>query len=85
MRGQFLFLWSLTTLIAVGQQQGARQQGAPAQAEADQAVTRVPPVRPFVLPPRIGVTTDKELTLQDALAMVLLEARGFKRRAFSNA
>lgn len=67
MRGQFLCFWSLTTLIAFGQQQGARQP----QADADQAVTRVPPVRPFVLRPRIGVITDKELTLQDALAMAL--------------
>ena len=45
MRGQLLCLWSLTTLIAFGQQQGAQ----PPQADADQAVTRVPPVRPFVL------------------------------------
>ena len=67
MRGQFLFLWSLTFLVVFGQQQGAQQP----QAEADQAVTRVPPVRPFVLRPRIGVITDKELTLQDALAMAL--------------
>jgi outer membrane protein TolC len=67
MRGQLLCLWSLTTLIAFGQQQGAQ----PQQADADQAVTRVPPVRPFVLRPRIGVITDKELTLQDALAMAL--------------
>jgi outer membrane protein TolC len=67
MRGQLLCLWSLTTLIAFGQQQGAQ----PPQADADQAVTRVPPVRPFVLRPRIGVITDKELTLQDALAMAL--------------
>lgn len=60
------------SLIVCGQQQGARQQqGAQPQAEADQAVTRVPPARPFVLRPRIGVTTDKELTLQDALAMAL--------------
>jgi outer membrane protein TolC len=71
MRGQFL-LWSLTSLIAFGQQQGAQQQGAKQPpADADQAVTRVPPVRQFVLRPRIGVTTDKELTLQDALAMAL--------------
>lgn len=52
----------LASCIVCGQQQ---------QAEPDQAVTRVPPVRPFVLPPRIGVYTDKELTLQDALAMAL--------------
>jgi len=71
MRWQFL-LWSLTSLIAFGQQQGAQQQGAKQPpADADQAVTRVPPVRQFVLRPRIGVTTDKELTLQDALAMAL--------------
>jgi HAE1 family hydrophobic/amphiphilic exporter-1 len=55
-----------------GQQPGARQQqGAQSQAEADQAVTRVPSARPFVLRPRTGVNTDKELTLQDALAMAL--------------
>jgi len=66
MRGRFL-LWSLTSLVVFGQQQGAQQP----QSEADQAVTRVPPVRPFVLRPRIGVITDKELTLQDALAMAL--------------
>jgi len=61
MRGRLLCAWFLTSLIASGQQQ----------AGPDQAVTRVPPVRPFVLPPRIGVNTDKELTLQDALAMAL--------------
>jgi HAE1 family hydrophobic/amphiphilic exporter-1 len=61
MRGRLLCAWFLTSLIASGQQQAA----------PEQAVTRVPPVRPFVLPPRIGVVTDKELTLQDALAMAL--------------
>lgn len=60
------------SLIVCGQQQGARQQqGAQPQAETDQAITRVPPARPFLLRPRIGVATDKELTLQDALAMAL--------------
>jgi len=68
---RLLCIGLLTSLAVFGQQQGAQQQGAQAQAEADQAVTRVPPVRPFVLRPRIGVTTDKELTLQDALAMAL--------------
>jgi outer membrane protein TolC len=68
---RLLFAGCLTSLTVCGQQQGARQQGAQAQTEPDQAVTRVPPVRPFVLPPRIGVVTDKELTLQDALAMAL--------------
>jgi len=71
MRGQFI-LWSLASLIALGQQPGAQQQGAQRPpADADQAVTRVPPVRQFVLRPRIGVINDKELTLQDALAMAL--------------
>ena len=42
-----------------------------ARPQAEQAVTLVPPVRPFVLPPRIGVFADKELTLQQALAMAL--------------
>ena len=60
----------LVSLIVYGQQQGG-QQGAQPQTETDQAVTRIPPARPFVLRPRIGVTTDKELTLQDALAMAL--------------
>ncbi|HEY2842932.1 MAG TPA: TolC family protein [Bryobacteraceae bacterium] len=41
------------------------------QPAAEQAATRVPPVRPFVLAPRIGVISDKELTLDDALAMAL--------------
>jgi len=71
MVGRLLFAGYLTALIVWGQQQGAPQQGAQPQTEADQAITRVPPVRPFVLPPRIGVDTDKELTLQDALAMAL--------------
>ena len=31
----------------------------------------VPPVRPFRLPPRIGVETEKEITLEQALAMAL--------------
>jgi outer membrane protein TolC len=60
MSGRFC-AWIMACGIAFGQQQ----------AEPEQAVTRVPPVRPFVLPPRIGVVTDKELTLQDALAMAL--------------
>lgn len=58
MRVRFLWVCFLAPLV-FGQQQ------------PDQEVTRVPPARPFVLPPRIGVTTDKELTLQDALAMAL--------------
>src|SRR5579862_9662161 len=33
--------------------------------------TTVPPVRPFVLPPRIGVFMDARLTLDQALAMAL--------------
>ncbi|MCU1339524.1 MAG: hypothetical protein JWO19_5105 [Bryobacterales bacterium] len=67
MARSFLFAGLLASSIVFGQQQGGPQQ----QAEPDQAVTRVPPPRPFVLPPRIGVVTDKELTLQDALAMAL--------------
>jgi HAE1 family hydrophobic/amphiphilic exporter-1 len=70
MRGQVI-LWSLASLVVFGQQQGPLQQGVQPAADADQAVTRVPPVRQFTLRPRIGVTTDKELTLQDALAMAL--------------
>ena len=53
-------------LFLVISQAWAQQQ--PAQ---DQAATRIPPPRPFVLAPRIGVSGDKELTLQDALAMAL--------------
>jgi len=41
------------------------------QQPAQEAATRIPPPRPFVLAPRIGVSGDKELTLQDALAMAL--------------
>jgi outer membrane protein TolC len=52
-------------LLLVISQAWAQQQ--PAQDEA----TRIPPPRPFVLAPRIGVSGDKELTLQDALAMAL--------------
>jgi len=47
------------------------QAWAQQQAAQDQAATRIPPPRPFVLAPRIGVTGDKELTLQDALEMAL--------------
>ena len=68
---RLLFAGYLTALVVWGQQQGAPRQGGPPQTEADQAITRIPPVRPFVLPPRIGVITDKELTLEDALAMAL--------------
>lgn len=68
-RSWFAVFW--VSFLVYGQQQGAPGQGAQPQTEADQAITRVPPVRPFVLRPRIGVTTDKELTLQDALAMAL--------------
>src|SRR5689334_10876674 len=56
-----ILVWSLATCIVCGQQQ----------AELQEAATRVPPVRPFVVPPRIGITTTKELTLDDALAMAL--------------
>lgn len=63
---RFWLVWILVSPIVCGQQQAAGQQQEP-----DQAVTRVPPARPFVLPPRIGVLTDRELTLQDALAMAL--------------
>ena len=62
MRWRLVWVWSLATCAVWGQQQAA---------EPDQAITRVPPVRPFVLSPRVGVFTDKELTLQDALAMAL--------------
>jgi len=61
MSRRLLFAWILAGSIVCGQQQAA----------PEQAVTRVPPIRPFVLPPRIGVFTEKELTLQDALAMAL--------------
>jgi HAE1 family hydrophobic/amphiphilic exporter-1 len=54
-------VWLAGSFLVLGQQQ----------AEPDQAITRVPPRRPFVIPPRIGVLTEKELTLQDALAMAL--------------
>jgi len=67
---RLLFIGFLASLVVCGQQPGG-QRLAGQQPEPDQAVTRVPPVRPFVLPPRIGVITDKELTLQDALAMAL--------------
>jgi HAE1 family hydrophobic/amphiphilic exporter-1 len=48
----------LVSLVVFGQQQVEQ-------------VTRVSSPRPFVIPPRIGVTTDQELSLQDALAMAL--------------
>ena len=53
--------WLLACCLVAGQQQ----------SEPDLAVTRVPPPRPFNLPPRIGILTDKELTLEEALAMAL--------------
>lgn len=37
----------------------------------DQTTTRVPPPRPFQLPPRVGVVTEVPLTLDDVLAMAL--------------
>ena len=61
MSRRMMLAWLVTTGIVCGQQQAA----------PDQAVTRVPPARPFVLPPRIGVITDRQLTLDDALAMAL--------------
>ena len=70
-RGLLLSFVSASLIVYGQQPAGRQQQGAQSQSEADQAVTRVPPARPFVLRPRIGVTTDKELTLQDALAMAL--------------
>src|SRR5665213_3872501 len=40
-------------------------------ALAQDAPTLVPPVRPFRLPPRIGVFGEAQITLQQALAMAL--------------
>lgn len=48
------------------------QQRAVPEGAADQAATRVPPPRPFVVPPRIGIVNERELTLDDALAMALV-------------
>jgi outer membrane protein len=67
---RLLLIGFWASIVICGQQPGG-QRLAGQQPEPDQAVTRVPPVRPFVLPPRIGVITDKELTLEDALAMAL--------------
>ena len=61
MRRRLILAWSLASCIVCGQQP----------PEPQGAVTRVPPPRPFVVPPRIGITTTKELTLDDALAMAL--------------
>jgi outer membrane protein TolC len=43
----------------------------PAAQQAGPQTTLVPPVRPFRLPPRIGVSVELPLTLQQALAMAL--------------
>jgi HAE1 family hydrophobic/amphiphilic exporter-1 len=40
-------------------------------SQIDSAVTAVPPVRPFKLPPRIGVFAEARLTLEQALALAL--------------
>ena len=58
-------LRSALLLLAISQTWAQQQ---PAQ---DEAATRIPSPRPFVLAPRIGVSGDKELTLQDALEMAL--------------
>jgi len=40
-------------------------------AQAQESTTPVPPVRPFRLPARVGVFTEAQLTLQQAIAMAL--------------
>ena len=67
---QLLFGGFFASLLVCGQQPLV-QVGGPPQADADQAVTQVPPLRPFIMAPRVGIITDKELTLQDALMMAL--------------
>jgi len=53
-------------------QQASAQQSPPVQAlSSPRPSTLVPPVRPFRLPPRTGVETQKEITLDQALAMAL--------------
>ncbi|MBZ5610761.1 MAG: TolC family protein [Acidobacteriia bacterium] len=47
-------------------------QNQPPQPSASEQRTLVPPVRPFVLPPRIGVLAEARISLDQALAMALM-------------
>ena len=59
----------LSTALLVSCAAWAQQ--SPQSQQDDQPATRVPPPRPFSLAPRVGVSGEQELTLQDALALAL--------------
>ena len=67
----YVFL-ACTVSVALSQQASAQQAPPPAQAlSSPRPSTLVPPVRPFRLPPRTGVETQREITLEQALTMAL--------------
>jgi outer membrane protein TolC len=70
-----LALAALLLPYASAQYQAKQNQSGQNQVRQDQSApdqtTLVPPVRPFRLPPRVGVFAEAELSLQQALAMAL--------------
>lgn len=66
----YVLLWLVP--LALAQQAPAPSQALPpATMSSPRPSTLVPPVRPFLLPPRTGVETQMELSLDQALAMAL--------------
>ena len=67
----YVFL-ACTVSLALVEQASAQQAPPSAQAlSSPRPTTLVPPVRPFRLPPRIGVETQMEVTLDQVLGMAL--------------
>ncbi len=67
----YVFL-ACTVSLALIEQASAQQAPTSAQAlSSPRPTTLVPPVRPFRLPPRIGVETQMEVTLDQVLGMAL--------------
>jgi outer membrane protein TolC len=67
----YVFL-ACTASLAVSQQASAQQTPPSEQVlSSPRPTTLVPPVRPFRLPPRIGVETQMEVTLDQVLTMAL--------------
>jgi outer membrane protein TolC len=64
-------LFACTFSLAMSQQASAQQTPPVQGLSSPRPSTLVPPVRPFRLPPRTGVETQKEITLDQVLAMAL--------------
>ena len=67
----YVFLACMVQIAAAQQPPAPSQALPPATMSSPRPSTLVPPVRPFRLPPRTGVETQMELSLDQALAMAL--------------